>query len=59
LFQPGRLDRFQQVVDRVDFERFDRVLVVGRNENHCRTVRILAQQAPRHLESGQPGHLDV
>ncbi len=56
--EPRRVDRLQQVVDRVDLERLDRVLIVGRDENDMGR-RAGVEHPARHLESGQPGHLDV
>src|SRR3954463_16204170 len=40
--QPRLLDRLQQIVDRIDFERADSVLVVGGNEGDQRH-RVLLQ----------------
>ena len=56
--EPRLIDRLQQVVDRVDLERLDRVLIVGRDEDDLRTGAA-ADQPPRDLEAGQPRHLHV
>ena len=56
--EPRLVDRLQQVVDRVDLERLDRVLIVGGDEDDVRR-RLRVDHAPRHLETGQPRHLDV
>ena len=53
-----RVDRLQQVVDRVDLERLDRVLIERGDEDDVRR-RALVEHPPRHLEAGQPRHLHV
>ena len=50
-----RIDRLEQVVDRVHRERVERVLFVRGRENDDR----LDRQARQHLEAIQPRHLDV
>ncbi len=56
--QTFRLDWFQQVIDRVDVKRLDRVLVVGGDEDEMR-LDSGSKEPPRHLEPGQTGHLHI
>src|SRR5262249_19649567 len=50
-----RIDRLQQIVDRVGLERAQRVRVVrGREDNERRSRQLIEE-----IESGQAGHLDV
>jgi hypothetical protein len=56
--QPRLIHRFQQIVDRVDLERFDGVLVVGGDEDDLRRG-VPVEQAARDLEAGQARHLHV
>ena len=56
--EPRRIDRLQQVVDRVDLERLDGVLIVRGDEDDLRR-RVVAEHPPRDLEAGEPRHLDV
>ena len=58
LGEPCGLDRFQQVVDGADLERFDRVLI-ERGDEHDVALHAAFQQLARHLEPGQPRHLDI
>ena len=55
LRQPFRPERLEQVVDRVDLERLQRVLVVGGDEHH----RDVLLDQLEHLESVQFRHLHV
>jgi hypothetical protein len=48
-------ERFQQVVDRMDLERFDRVLVIGGDEDD----RDLAPEQLQHVKAVQLRHLNV
>ena len=48
----------QQIIDRVHFERLDCVLVVRGHENDVRG-RLRVEQATRHLEPRETGHLHV
>ena len=48
-------ERLQQVVERLDLERRDRVLVERGRENHLRAMR----EAPEHLEAVAFRHLDI
>src|SRR5690606_24003852 len=50
--------RLHDVVDRVQVERGDGVVVVGRDEHDCRSAPELRQNT-REVESGQPRHPDV
>ena len=52
--QPCRLNRLEQVVDRVYLERLDRVLVVGGDEHDPR-IGFLYQQLARYFEPGPAG----
>jgi hypothetical protein len=56
--QAIRLDRLEEVVDRVDVERLDGVLVVRRDE-HELGLHVGLQEPTGDLEAGQPGHLHV
>ena len=58
LLQALRLDRLQQVVDRVHLERLDRVLVERGHEDDV-ACQLPLDQPARHLEARQPGHLHV
>ena len=57
--EPRRIDRLQQIVDRVDLERLDRVLIEGRDEDDVRRRAAAVEHPARHLEAGQPRHLHV
>ena len=58
LGEPRGLDRFQQVVDGADLERLDRVLI-ERGDEHDMAPHPTFQQLARHLEPGEPRHLDI
>ncbi len=53
-----RVDRLQEVVERLDRERIDRVLRVRGHEDDCRRIGSLAHER-RRREAGDAGHLDV
>ena len=57
LCKPLVVDRFQQVIQRIRFEGFQREFVVGRNENDDRHVA--AGQTAQHLETVDARHLYV
>ena len=56
--EPRRVDRLQQIVDGIDLERFNGVLIVRRHEDDL-GGRPAVEQPTRHLETGQPRHLDI
>jgi hypothetical protein len=55
--QPILIDRLQQIIERMDLERPDRILVVRGDEDDRRLMRVA--QSSHHLESVEPRHLDV
>src|SRR5262245_29789103 len=57
-FEAIRLDRLQQIVDRVDLERLDRMLIECRDEDDVRR-QLMLDHLSRHLEPGQPRHLYI
>ena len=57
--EPRRIDRLQQVVDRVDLERFDRVLIVRGHEDDVRSRGAAVEHPPRDLEARESRHLHV
>ena len=56
--QPPQADRLEQIVDRMQFECGQRVIVVGRGEDHPGSIR-QAQQMARRLETVHLGHANV
>jgi trehalose 6-phosphate phosphatase len=56
--KPIRVDRLQEVVERLDRERVDRVLGVRGHEDDCRRVALFVD-VRRRLEPGDAGHLHV
>ena len=58
LREPRPVNGLEQIIDGVDFERFNRVLVEGGHEHDSR-LHPAREQLPRYLEPGQPGHLHV
>ena len=56
-FQPFPAHRFEQVIDRADFERLQRVALIGGDENNQGRAR--AAQGAHHRQSVQLRHLLV
>ena len=56
--EPNRVDRLEQVVDRVDLERLDGMLIIRGDEDDVRR-RARVEHPARDLEAGQPRHLHV
>lgn len=57
LAQPREVERLRQVVDRMHFERAQRVRIEGRHEHHRGPIHGL--QLRQHLEPVESGHLHV
>src|SRR5262245_10252730 len=57
LVEPLRLDRLQQIVDRVHIERLHRVFIVRRHENDC--GQPLRGDGLQHFEAIEVRHLNV
>jgi hypothetical protein len=59
LFEPRRVNRFQQVIHGIDFKRLDRVLVKGRDKDKGGCQDVAAEKPPCDLKPADAGHLDV
>ncbi len=57
-FEPLRVDRLHQIIDRLDLERGDRELVEGGDEDDGRR-RLLAGERARDVDAVEAGHGDV